>query len=100
MEIKWKAEVVFTRSIVNELPSWHIQGDEIEGESGVTQITIDELHSSDILREQTERESGVSPSIIDEHHSWANQSDQMDGKVVLLVVSLMNFILRISNEIK
>ena len=47
-----------------------------------------------------DRESGVSRSIIDELHSSDNQSDQIDGKVVLLEVSLMNFILRISNEIK
>ena len=47
-----------------------------------------------------DRESGVSRSIIDELDSSDNQSDQMDGKVVLLEVSLINFILRISSEIK
>ena len=36
-----------TRSIINELPSWNIRRDEMEGESGGTQSIIDELHSSD-----------------------------------------------------
>ena len=48
----------------------------MEGEIGVTRSIIDELHSSDI------------------------QGDKMEVKVVLLEVSLMNFILQISNEIK
>ena len=48
----------------------------MEGESGVTQGIIDELLSSDI------------------------QLDEMKVKVVLLVVVLMNFILRITKDIK
>ena len=48
----------------------------MEGESGVTRSIIDELHCSDI------------------------QGDQMEVKVVLLEVSLMNFIPCRSNEIK
>ena len=48
-----------------------------------------------------ERESGVTRSIVDELHSWDIQGDQMEGeRKVLLQISLMNFILRISNEIK
>ena len=43
----------FTRTIIDELHSWHIQGDKLEGESGVTRSIIDELHSSDIQRGQT-----------------------------------------------
>ena len=35
------------------------------GESGVTRSIIDELHSSDIQGDQMERESGVTRSIID-----------------------------------
>ena len=46
----------------------------MEGENGVTRSIIDELLSSDMIK-------------------WK-------VKVVLLEVSLMNFILRISNEIK
>ena len=46
------------------------------GEGGVTRNIIDELHSSDIQEYQMEGESGVPE------------------------VTLMNFILRISNEIK
>ena len=37
-----------TRIIINELHSWHIQGDQMEGESSVTQSIINELHSWDI----------------------------------------------------
>ena len=47
-----------------------------------------------------EGESGVTSSVIDEVHSADIQGDQMEGKVVLLVLSLMNFILRMSKEIK
>ena len=70
----------------------------MEGESGVTRSIIDELHSSDIQGDQMEGESGVTRSIIDELHS----SDMVKRKVklVLLEISLMNFILVISNKIK
>ena len=37
-----------TRSIIDELHSWDIQGDQMEDESGVTRSIIDELHSSEI----------------------------------------------------
>ena len=47
-----------------------------------------------------EGEGGGTRSIIDEIHSWDIQGDQRVVKVVLLEVSLMNFILSISNEIK
>ena len=33
-----------TRSLIDELHSWDIQGDEMEGESSVTRSIIDELH--------------------------------------------------------
>ena len=36
------------RSIIDELSSSDIQGDQREGESRVTRIVIDELHSWDI----------------------------------------------------
>ena len=41
----------------------------MEGESGFTRSIIDELHSSDIQGEQIEAESGVTRSIINELHS-------------------------------
>ena len=47
-EIKWKAKVVFTRSIVDELHSWHIHGDQMERESVISRSIIDEIHSSDV----------------------------------------------------
>ena len=37
-----------TRSIIDELDSWVIQGDQMVDESGVTRNIIDKLHSSDI----------------------------------------------------
>ena len=47
-----------------------------------------------------ECEGGATRSIIDELHSSDIQRDEMGGEVVLLEVSLMTFIVRISNEIK
>ena len=41
----------------------------MEGESGFIRSIIDELHSWDIQGEQTEDESGVFRRIIDELHS-------------------------------
>ena len=65
----------------------------MEGESGVTRSIIDELHSWDIQRDEMEGESGVTQSIIDE--LLLRISNEMKGKVkvVLLEVSLRNFIL-------
>ena len=71
-----KGESGVVRSTTDHLQCWDIEGDKIEGESGVTRIIIDELQSWDIQVDKTEGESGV------------------------LEVSLMNFILRISKEIK
>ena len=34
-----------TRSIIDELHTWDIQGDQIKSESGVTRRIMDELHS-------------------------------------------------------
>ena len=72
----------------------------MERESGVTRSLINEVHSSDIQGDQMEGEDGVSRSIIDELHSSDMQGDQMEGENGVLEVSLMNFILRISKEIK
>ena len=41
----------------------------MEGESGVTRSVIDELHSPDIQGDQMEGERGDTRSIIDELHS-------------------------------
>ena len=46
-----EGESAVTRSIIDELDSWDIQGDQKEGESSVTPSIIDELHSSDIQRD-------------------------------------------------
>ena len=79
-EIKRKIESGVTRSIIDELHSWDIQRDQMEGESGVTPNIIDELHSSDIQGDQKENESGVTRSLIDELHSLDIQGDQMEGE--------------------
>ena len=42
----------------------------MEGESGVSRSIIDQLHSFDIQGDQMEGESCVTRSIIDELHSW------------------------------
>ena len=47
-----------------------------------------------------EGESGITRSIIDELHSWDIQGVKWNVKVVLSEVSLMNFIRRISKQIK
>ena len=48
-----------------------------------------------------EAENGLTRSTIDELHYWHIQVGRVEGEsMVLLEVSLMNFILRISREIK
>ena len=47
----------------------------MERESGVTRSIIDELHSRDIQGDQMEGESGATPSVTDELHSWYIQRD-------------------------
>ena len=49
----------------------------MEGESGVTQSIIDELHSSDIQGDQIKGESGFGRSIIGEIHFSDIQADQI-----------------------
>ena len=41
----------------------------MESERGVTRSIIDELHSSDIQGDQMEGETSVIRSIVEEHHS-------------------------------
>ena len=40
------------QSIIDELHSWDIQGDQIEGQSAVIRSIADELHYSDIQGDQ------------------------------------------------
>ena len=62
---------------------------------------IDELLSSEMQGVQMDGSSVVTVSIIDELHSRAIQGDQIEGEsMVLHEVSLMNFFLRISKEMK
>ena len=69
----------------------------MEGESGVIRSMIDELHSSDIQGDQMKSESAVTRSTIDELHS--SDLIKCNVEVVLLEVSLMKLVLRISKEI-
>ena len=50
----------------------------MEGESRVTRSIIDELHSLDIEGDQRIGESGVNRSIIDQLHSWDIQEYQIE----------------------
>ena len=47
----------------------------MKGESGVTRSVIDEIDSSDVKGDQVEGESGVTRSIVDEIHSLHIQGD-------------------------
>ena len=47
-------------------------------ESGITRRMIDELHSWDIKVDQMEGENVVTRSIIDYLHSWYIQGDQKE----------------------
>ena len=49
----------------------------MEGESGVTTSIIDELHSDDIQGDQNEGESNVNRSVIDHFQFSDIQGDQM-----------------------
>ena len=73
----------------------NIEGDQLEDESGVTESIIDELHCWDIQGDQKKGEGGFTRSIIDDLHSSGMVKWKV--KVVLLEVSMMDFILRISN---
>ena len=68
----------------------------MEGESGVTRSIIDERYFSDIQGDERQGKSDVTRSITDEVHS----SDMVKRKVkvVLLEVSLMNFIVGVPKE--
>ena len=72
----------------------------MKGESGVTSSIIDELHSFDIQGDQIEVGSGVIRSIIDELHSSDIEGDQMEVESGVTRSIIMNFILGISNEVK
>ena len=49
----------------------------MEGESGVARSIIDELHSSDVQGDQMESENGVTRSIIDQLHSSDVEGDEV-----------------------
>ena len=73
----------------------------MEGEIGVTRSIVDEVHSWYIQGDEMEVKSGGTRSIIAELHSWEIEGDQIeDESMVLFEVSSMNLILGMSKEIK
>ena len=52
----------------------------MEGVIGITRSIIEELHSLDILGDQRERESSVIRNVIDELYSRDIQGNQMEGE--------------------
>ena len=73
----------------------------MEGESGDARSVFDEIHSWDMQGDRMEGESGVllKMSLMNFLLGISKEIKRKE-KVVLLEVSLMNFILRISNEMK
>ena len=73
----------------------------MEDESGLTRSIMVALHSWDILRDQMEGESVVLLEVSSMNFILRiSKKIKWQVKVVLLEVSLMNFTLRISKEIK
>ena len=72
----------------------------MEGESDVTRSIIDELPSLDIQRDQMEGESGVLEVSLMNFTLGISNEIKWKVKLVLLEVSLMNSILGICKEIK
>ena len=66
------------------------------GEGGVTRSIIDEIRSWDSQRDQVEDESGVLEVSLMKFILGISKEIKRKVKVVLLDVSLINFILRIS----
>ena len=118
-----EGESGITRSIIDELDSsypvkWKVNVDLLEvslmnfifpisnkikwrGESGVTRSIIAEPHSWDIRGDQMEGSSGITVSIIDELLSCHIEVDQIEVEIMVLhEVSVTNFILQISKEMK
>ena len=72
----------------------------MEGESGFIRSIIFELHSWDLLGDQMERKSGVLEVLLMNFILGIFKEIKRKVKVVLLEVPLMNFILGISKEVK
>ena len=73
----------------------------MEEESGVTQSIIDQIHSSYLQGAQIEGENMVLLEVsLMNFILWISNDNKRKVKVVLFGVSLKNFIFRISKEIK
>ena len=73
----------------------------MEGESGVIRSIIDEIHSWDIQGDQMEEKSMVIPKVSSMNFIlWLSKEIKWKVKVVLREASLMIFILKILKEIK
>ena len=73
---------------------------EMDGESGVTRSIIDQVHSSDIQENKWKAKVVLVEVSLMNFILQISKQIKWKVKVVLLEVSLMNFILRISKEIK
>ena len=95
-----EGETGATGSIIDELHFSDIQRDQMEGESGFTRSIIHELQSSEIQGDEMESESGFTRSINMNFLLRISKQIKYKAKVVLLEMSWMNFILGIFNVIK
>ena len=89
------------RSIIDELQSWDIQGDQIEGEK----MDLLEVSSVNLILVLTKVIKWKVKAVLLEVSLMSfilriSKEIKWKMKVWLLEVSLMNFFLRISNEIK
>ena len=78
--IKQKLKVLLLEISLMNFILWISQGDQKEGECGVTRSIIDEFHYSCIQRDPVQCECGVTLSIIGELHCSDFQGDQMEGE--------------------
>ena len=95
-----EGESCATRSIIDELDAWDIQGDEMEGERGFTRVSMMNF----ILGISKQIKGQVKAVLLEvslmNFILWISKEIKCMVKLVLLELSLMKFILPISKEIK
>ena len=91
-----ESESDLTRSMIDELRSWDIQGDQMECESGVTRYFILGISKDIKLKVKVV----VLEITLINFLLGISKDIKWQVKVVLLEISLTNFILWISKEIK
>ena len=95
-----EAESGVTRSIIDELRSWDILVDQMQGENGALEVPLMNF----ILRKSKEIKWKVNVVLLEvplmNFILRISKEIKKKVKVVLLAVSFTNFLLRVSNEIK